>query len=136
MLSGAQPGLEISCWDNARALDVLEQFGAPAFGAMGWSGGRTQAYILAAADERVSAAACFFSFMTLRHQFYQHRCCHCLYHFIPGMVAEGIDWDQVVATTEPRKLFFGWGGKDAEVTGSLSSQSSGRIRARSSPAGP
>ena len=102
-----------SVWDNSRAIEVLEHLGAPAVGAMGWSGGSTQAYILAAANEKVRTAACFFSFMTLRHQFYQHRCYHCLYHFIPGMMRAGIDWDQVVALAAPRKLFLGWGAKDA-----------------------
>ena len=102
-----------SVWDNSRAIEVLEHLGAAGVGAMGWSGGSTQAYILAAANEKVKAAACFFSFMTLRHQFYRYRCYHCLYHFIPGMMRAGIDWDQVVALAAPRKLFFGWGAKDA-----------------------
>ena len=102
-----------SVWDNSRGIEVLERLGAQRVGAMGWSGGSTQAYILAAANEKVRAAACFFSFMTLRHQFYQFRCYHCLYHFIPGMMRAGIDWDQVVALAAPRKLFLGWGAKDA-----------------------
>lgn len=102
-----------SVWDNSRAIEVLEALGAPVIGAMGWSGGSTQGYILAAANEKVKATACFFSFMTLRHQFYQHRCCHCLYHFIPGMMRAGIDWDQVAALAAPRKLFFGWAARDA-----------------------
>ena len=102
-----------SVWDNSRAIEALEHLGAVDVGAMGWSGGSTQAYVLAAANEKVRAAVCFFSFMTLRHQFYQYRCYHCLYHFIPGMMRAGIDWDQVVALTVPRKLFFGWGARDA-----------------------
>jgi len=101
-----------SVWDNSRAIEVLALLGAPAIGAIGWSGGSTQAYILAAANERVQAAACFFSFMTLRHQYYQYRLCHCLYHYVPGMLSAGIDWDKVVALTAPRKLFLGWGAKD------------------------
>ena len=101
-----------SVWDNSRAIEVLESLGAKQIAAIGWSGGSTQAYILAAANEKVKAAACFFSFTTLRHQFYQYRCCHCLYHFIPGMIKTGIDWDQVAALTAPRKLFLGWGALD------------------------
>lgn len=101
-----------SVWDNSRAIEVLEQLRAKSIGVIGWSGGSTQAYILAAANEKVKAAACFFSFLTLRHQFYKYRCCHCLYHYIPGMVDAGVDWDQVVALTAPRKLFLGWGALD------------------------
>lgn len=99
-------------WDNSRAIEVLEELGCKSIGVIGWSGGSTQSYILAAANPKVKAAACFFSFMTLRHQFYQYRLCHCLYHYIPGMVEAGIDWDQVVALAAPRKLFFGWGALD------------------------
>ncbi|MCD6408649.1 hypothetical protein J7L87_06340 [bacterium] len=101
-----------SVWDNSRAIEVLEYLGAKSIGAIGWSGGSTQCYILASVNEKVKAGVCFFSFMTLRHQFYQYRLCHCLYHFVPGMIKEGIDWDQVVALTPPRRLFFGWGAKD------------------------
>ena len=101
-----------SVWDNSRAIEVLEQFGAKSIGVIGWSGGSTQAYILAAANEKVKASACFFSFMTLRHQFYQYRCCHCFYHFIPGMMNAGLDWDQVAALTAPNKLFLAWGALD------------------------
>jgi len=99
-------------WDNSRAIEVLEELGCKSIGVIGWSGGSTQSYILAAANPKVTAAACFFSFMTLRHQFYQYRVCHCLYHYIPGMVAAGIDWDQVAALAAPRKLFLGWGALD------------------------
>lgn len=101
-----------SVWDNSRAIEVLEEFGAQDIGVIGWSGGSTQAYILAAANEKVKAAVCFFSFMTLRHQFYKYRCCHCLYHFIPGMMQARIDWDQIVSLTAPRKLFLAWGALD------------------------
>ncbi|MDD5705038.1 MAG: hypothetical protein PHR35_03875 [Kiritimatiellae bacterium] len=101
-----------SVWDNSRALEALEALGATRLGAIGWSGGSTQAYILASANTGLQAAACNFSFATLRHQFYRYRVCHCLYHFIPRMMAAGIDWDQVVATVAPRKLFFGWGALD------------------------
>ena len=101
-----------SVWDNTRAIEVLESLGAPRVGAMGWSGGSTQAYILASANEKVRAVACFFSFMTLRHEFYQYRLTHCLYHFIPGMMKAGIDWDQVVSLIPPRKIFLGWGALD------------------------
>ena len=101
-----------SVWDNSRAIEVLESLGARSVGAIGWAGGSTQAYILAAANTKVKASACFFSFMTLRHQFYRYRCCHCLYHFIPGMVQAGIDWDQVVSLIRPRKVFLGWAAKD------------------------
>ena len=101
-----------SVWDNSRAIEVLESLGAPAVGAIGWSGGSTQTYILASANSKVEASACFFSFMTLRHQFYRYRCCHCLYHFIPGMMQAGIDWDQVVSLIPPRKVFLGWAAKD------------------------
>jgi len=45
----------------------------PADGSIGWSGGSTQNYILTAVNEKVKAAVCFFSFATLRHQFYQYR---------------------------------------------------------------
>lgn len=101
-----------SVWDNSRAIEVLKLLGAQQTGVIGWSGGSTQAYILAAANERVKAAACFSSFMTLRHQFFRYRCCHCLYHFIPGMMQAGTDWDQVVSLIPPRKIFLGWGAKD------------------------
>jgi dienelactone hydrolase len=101
-----------SVWDNSRAVEVLQHLGASSIGCIGWSGGSTQSYILAAVNETVNAAACFFSFTTLRHQLYQYRGCHCLYHFIPGMIQAGIDWDQVVALTAPRKLFLAWGALD------------------------
>lgn len=102
-----------SVWDNSRALEVLQALGAPRLGCIGYSGGSTQAYLLAAVNPVVQAAACFFSFTTLRHQLYQYRCCHCLYHFIPGMIQAGLDWDQVVALTPPRRLFLAWGALDA-----------------------
>ncbi|MEI6166920.1 MAG: hypothetical protein WCS52_06975 [bacterium] len=102
-----------SVWDNSRALEVLEKLGARSLGAIGWSGGSTQAYILASVNKKVEATACFFSFMTLRHQFGQYRCCHCLYHYIPGMIKASIDWDQVVSLIPPRKIFLGWGALDA-----------------------
>ncbi len=101
-----------SIWDNSRAIEALEYLGARRIGSVGWSGGSTQNYLLAAVNPKISAAACFFSFVTLRHQFYQYRLVHCLYHYVPGMVAAGIDWDQVVALAAPRKLFFGWGALD------------------------
>ena len=101
-----------SVWDNSRAIEVLEKLGAKKIGVMGLSGGSTQSYILAAANEKVKAAVCFFSFATLRHQFYQYKCCHCLYHYIPGMIQTGIDWDQIVALIAPRKLFLAWGALD------------------------
>ena len=101
-----------SVWDNSRAIEALEHLGAPRVGAIGLSGGSTQCYLLAAANEKVQAAACYASFATLRHQFYQYRLCHCLYHFIPGMVSAGIDWDQVVALAAPRPLFLERGGLD------------------------
>ncbi len=101
-----------SVWDNSRAIEALESLGAKDIGAIGWSGGSTQAYILAAANKKVKASVCFFSFVTLRHQYYQYRCCHCLYHFIPGMMKAGIDWDQVVSLTAPRKLLLTWGALD------------------------
>lgn len=102
-----------SVWDNSRAIEALEALGSNSIGAIGLSGGSTQAYILASVNRKVKASACFFSFATLRHQFYQYRCCHCLYHYIPGMVTAGIDWDQVVSLIPPRKIFLGWGAKDA-----------------------
>lgn len=102
-----------SVCDNSRALELLEHLGARRLGVIGLSGGSTQAYILAAANEKVRAAACYASFATLRHQFYRYRLCHCLYHYIPGMVAAGIDWDQVVATVAPRAMFLERGGLDA-----------------------
>ena len=101
-----------SVWDNSRALEALELLGCTSLGSMGWSGGSTQNYILTAVNPKVKAAACFFSFATLRHQFYQYRLGHCLYHYVPNMVSAGIDWDQVVALAAPRKLLFGWGGQD------------------------
>lgn len=101
-----------SVWDNSRALEMLEHLGARRLGVIGLSGGSTQTYILAAANEKVQAAACYASIATLRHQFYQYRLQHCLYHYIPGMVAAGIDWDQVVATAAPRALFLERGGLD------------------------
>lgn len=101
-----------SVWDNSRAIEALEQLGSCSIGTIGWSGGSTQAYILASVNKKVKAAACFSSFMTLRHQFYQYRLAHCLYHYIPGMMKAGIDWDQVVSLIPPRKIFLGWGAKD------------------------
>jgi hypothetical protein len=91
----------------------LESLGCTSIGAIGWSGGNTQAYILASVNRKVKAVACIFSFMTLRHQFYQYRCCHCLYHYIQGMLQSGIDWDQVVPLIPPRKIFLAWGAQDA-----------------------
>lgn len=101
-----------SVWDNSRALEMLEDLGAHRLGVIGLSGGSTQSYILAAANKKVRAAACYASFVTLRHQFYQYRLAHCLYHYIPGMVKAGIDWDQVVATVAPRAMFLERGGLD------------------------
>lgn len=101
-----------SVWDNSRALEALELLGSESMGAIGLSGGSTQAYILASANQKIKAVACFFSYATLRHQFYQYRLCHCLYHYVPGMLKAGIDWDQVVALIPPRKVFLGWGAKD------------------------
>ena len=91
---------------------MLEHLGARRLGVIGLSGGSTQSYILAAANDKVRAAACYASFATLRHQFYRYRLVHCLYHYIPGMVKAGIDWDQVVATAAPRALFIEHGGLD------------------------
>jgi dienelactone hydrolase len=102
-----------SVWDNSRALEMLERLGARRLGVIGLSGGSTQGYILASVNEKVRAAACYASFATLRHQFYQYRLYHCLYHYIPGMVAAGIDWDQVVALAAPRRLFMERGMLDA-----------------------
>ncbi len=101
-----------SVWDNSRALEVLESLGCKSMGAIGYSGGSTQAYILASVNKKVLASVCFFSFMTLRHQFSRYRCCHCLYHYIPGMMKSGLDWDQVVSLIPPRKIFLVWGAKD------------------------
>lgn len=101
-----------SVWDNSRALEALEALGCPAVGVMGHSGGSTQSYILAAANGKVRAAACFASFATLRHQFYQFRVSHCCYHYIPGMMAAGIDWDQVVALIAPRSVMLIHGSED------------------------
>lgn len=101
-----------SLWDNSRALEVLESLGCTSIGAIGWSGGSTQAYILTSVNRKVRASVCLFSFMTLRHQFGQFRCCHCLYHYIPGMMKAGIDWDQVVSLIPPRKIFLAWGALD------------------------
>lgn len=102
-----------SVWDNSRAIEALESLGCTSIGAIGWSGGSTQAYILASVNRKVKSSSCFFSFATLRHQLYQYRCCHCLYHYIPGMIQTGIDWDQVVSLIPPRKLFLAWGALDA-----------------------
>jgi dienelactone hydrolase len=101
-----------SVWDNSRAIEALASLGAPRVGIMGCSGGSTQAYMLAAANAKAKASVCFFSFATLRHQLYQYRCGHCLYHYIPGMIKAGIDWDQVVSLIAPRKAFFAWGALD------------------------
>lgn len=51
-----------SVWDNSRAVEVLELLGAPSVGTIGHSGGSTQAYILAAVNEKVKAAVCLHSF--------------------------------------------------------------------------
>jgi dienelactone hydrolase len=101
-----------SLWDNFRAIEVLELLGAKIIGSAGHSGGSTQNYILTSINNKVKAAVCFASFATLRHQFYQYRLAHCLYHFVPGMIKMGIDWDQVVALAAPRKFLFCAGGKD------------------------
>ncbi|MCM8804553.1 MAG: hypothetical protein NC833_04810 [Candidatus Omnitrophica bacterium] len=101
-----------SVWDNSRGIEVLEFLGAKSIGSIGHSGGSTQNYILTSVNEKIKASVCFFSFCTLRHQFYQFRLCHCLYHYVPYMVKAGIDWDQVVSLIPPRKIFFGWGSKD------------------------
>lgn len=102
-----------SVWDNSRALEALGQLGARSLSALGWSGGSTQAYLLAAVNPTVAATACLFSFTLLREQFYRYRAWHCLYHYLPGMVSAGIDFDQIVALVPPRRLFFAWGGLDA-----------------------
>lgn len=101
-----------SVWDNSRALEALETLGSASLGVIGWSGGSIQSYILASVNEKVRAAACFASFLTLRHQFSQYRLCHCLYPYLPGMMKAGLDWDQVVSMIPPRKLFLGWGALD------------------------
>ena len=101
-----------SVWDNSRALEALASLGTPRLGIMGLSGGSTQSYLLAAVNPKVEAAACYFSFMTLRHQFFQYRLGHCLYHYLPNMMQAGIDWDQVVALAAPRPLFLAWGAQD------------------------
>jgi len=108
-----------SVWDNSRAVEVLRSMGAQRIGTMGHSGGSTQSYILAAANENIAAAACFASFCTLRHQFYQYRLSHCLYHYIPGMLSAGIDWDQVASLIAPRKVFLGRGAKDEGTPGPM-----------------
>lgn len=101
-----------SIYDNSRAVEVLQALGCGSVGVLGHSGGSTQGYLLMAANSSVQAAACCYSFATLREQFYRYRCWHCLYHYIPGMIEAGIDFDQVVATIAPRPLFMGWGSKD------------------------
>lgn len=101
-----------SLWDNFRAVEALELLGAKTIGSIGHSGGSTQNYILTSINKKIKAAVCLASFATLRHQFYRYRLAHCLYHFIPGMIAKGIDWDQVVALAAPRKFLFCAGGKD------------------------
>lgn len=101
-----------SVWDNSRAIEVLESMGCRSIGSIGWSGGSIQNYLLTPVNKKIEAAVCFFSFVTLRHQFYQYKLCHCLYPYIPGMMQAGIDWDQVVALAAPRKFFFGWAPKD------------------------
>lgn len=101
-----------SVWDNSRAIEALELLGSRRIGVMGWSGGSIQSYILASVNRKVLAAVCFFSFITLRHQFGQYRCAHCLYPYIPGMMEAGLDWDQVISLIAPRKLFLGWGELD------------------------
>lgn len=102
-----------SVWDNSRGIEVLEFLGAKKINVMGHSGGSTQSYILAAANPKVQAVVCFASFMTLRHQFYQFQAWHSLYHYIPGMMSAGIDWDQVFATIAPRPVFMVHGTADA-----------------------
>ena len=119
-----------SVWDNSRAIEVLEKLGARKIGAIGHSGGSTQNYILTSVNPKVRAAVCTFSFCTLRHQFYQHRLHHCLYHYIPGMMKAGIDWDQVVALAAPRKFFFGWGDQDDGSPSLMYRAFVGAIRAR------
>lgn len=101
-----------SVWDNSRALEALESLGARRLGVIGLSGGSIQTYLLAAVNPKVQAAACYQSFLTLRHQFAQYQLCHCLYPYLPNMMKEGIDLDQVVALTAPRKLFLAWGAQD------------------------
>ncbi len=102
-----------SVFDNTRAIEALQTLGAPSIGTIGHSGGSTQNYILTAVQPKVKAAVCFASFATLREQFYRYRLSHCLYHYIPGMVKAGLDWDQVVALAAPRKFFLAWGTQDA-----------------------
>lgn len=101
-----------SVHDNSYAAQILKSLGCSKVGVLGHSGGSTQAYLLTAANDEVDAAACCYSFAILREQFYRYRCCHCLYHYIPGMVKAGIDFDQVIATIAPRPLFLAWGRKD------------------------
>ena len=108
-----------SVYDNSRAVEVLESLGAKRIGCIGHSGGSTQGYLLAAANPKIEAAACLASFATLRGQFYQYRAWHCLYHYIPGMVKAGIDFDQVAATVAPRKMFLARGTLDAGTPESM-----------------
>ena len=82
--------MEIGLGDNSRALEMLEQLGGQPPGRHRHFRRQHAGYILAAANEKVPATSrCYASFATLRHQFYQYRLCHCLYHYIPGMVAAG-----------------------------------------------
>ena len=102
-------------WDIARAIDVMEtlpQVQAGAIGLIGHSGGSIQSYIAAACDQRVKATVALQSFITLRHQFYSYRLCHCLYPYLPNIITAGVDYDQLVASIVPRKIFLGWGEKD------------------------
>ena len=119
-----------SVYDNSRAIEALEFLGARRIGCIGHSGGSTQGYLLAAANPKISAAACLASFAVLRRQFYQHRLCHCLYHYIPGMVKAGIDFDQVAATVAPRRMFLARGVKDEGTPESMFRDFAEAIRGR------
>jgi hypothetical protein len=48
----------------------------------------------------------------MRHQLWGYRLAHCLYPYVPRLIATGVDYDQLVASIVPRKLFMGWGRKD------------------------
>jgi dienelactone hydrolase len=109
-------------YDNRCALTVLgslSETSSAEYGVIGHSGGSIQGYMLAACDIRVKATAAFQSFITLREQFYGERLYHCLYPYLPGMVDAGIDFDQVVASIVPRKLFMGWGRSDVGTPRSM-----------------
>jgi len=102
-------------WDIMRAVDLLQSLPMVAperIGLIGHSGGSIQTYIAMPCDERIRAAVALQSFITLRHQFYSYRLCHCLYPYVPNIVTAGIDYDQLVASIVPRKLFMGWGRYD------------------------